>query len=184
MWRQATGDVDRLARTDARQSEARQAVTPDGAPREASAAPPTVPPPAAAAPARRGGRAGSPPPPGLLPELRHGAQPGLDKRTAARLRRGQLPVEGRIDLHGLTRDEAGRALADFLADSRDAERRCVLVITGKGLGPNGSVGVLRAAVPGWLNEAGNRHHVLAFHHAQPRDGGEGALYILLKRDRK
>jgi DNA-nicking Smr family endonuclease len=119
-----------------------------------------------------------------LPELRHDAQPGLDKRTAARLRRGQLPIEARIDLHGLTQDEADRALTAFLAASRGAGRRCVLAITGKGLGPDGSVGVLRAAVPGWLNRVGNRRHVLAFRHAQPRDGGEGALYILLKRNPK
>ena len=118
-----------------------------------------------------------------LPELRHDAQPGLDKRTAARLRRGQLPVEGRIDLHGLTQDEAHRALSAFLDASLAAGRRCVLVITGKGLGPDGSVGVLRAAVPRWLNEAGIRRHVLAFQQAQPRDGGGGALYVLLKRSR-
>ena len=168
LWREVTEDVGRLAENDAREAEA-----PDKAPREKNAPPPTNP-----RPAVRANRVPAP-----LPELRHDVQPGLDKRTAARLRRGQLPVEGRIDLHGLTQDEAHRALTAFLAASRDAGRRCVLVITGKGLGPDGSVGVLRAAVPRWLNEASNRRHVFAFRQAVPRDGGEGALYILLKRQR-
>ena len=172
LWREVTGDVGRLAETDAREAEA-----PDKAPREKNAQPPTNP-----RPAVRTNRAPAPVS-APLPELRHDAQPGLDKRTAARLRRGQLPVEGRIDLHGLTQDEAYRALTAFLAASRDAGRRCVLVITGKGLGPDGSVGVLRATVPRWLNEASNRRHVFAFRQAVPRDGGEGALYILLKRQR-
>ena len=118
-----------------------------------------------------------------FPDLRHGTAPGVDKRTAQRLRRGQLPIEGRIDLHGLTQAEAHRALAAFLAGSREAGRRCVLVITGKGLGADGSVGVLRSAVPRWLNEAANRAHVLAYAYATPRDGGEGALNVLLRRTR-
>ncbi len=165
LWREVTGDVGRLVETDAQAS----------APLEESAAPPTRPRPAA-----RGNRV---PPPTPLPELRHDAQPGLDKRTAERLKRGQLRLDGRIDLHGMTQNEAHPALSDFLAASRDSGRRCVLVITGKGLRPDGSVGVLRASVPRWLNEANNRRHVLAFHQAAPRDGGGGALYVLLKRAR-
>ena len=94
-----------------------------------------------------------------------------------------MPIEGRIDLHGLTQAEAYRALAAFFAGCREAGRRCVLVITGKGLGADGSVGVLRSAVPRWLNEAANRVHVLAYAYATPRDGGEGALYVLLRRTR-
>jgi DNA-nicking Smr family endonuclease len=171
LWREVTGDVSHLAETDAREAE-----TPDKAPRKKYASAPTSP-----GPAVRANRALASAP---MLELRHDAQPGLDKRTAARLRRGQLPVEGRLDLHGLTQNEAHRALTAFLAASRDAGRRCVLVITGKGLGPDGSVGVLRAAVPRWLNEASNRRHVFAFRQAVPRDGGEGALYVLLKRQRR
>ena len=172
LWREVTGDVSHLAETDTREAE-----TPDKAPRETNIPPaPTNP-----GPAVRANRVLASAP---MLELRHDAQPGLDKRTAARLRRGQLPVEGRLDLHGLTQNEAHRALTAFLAASRDAGRRCVLVITGKGLGPDGSVGVLRAAVPRWLNEASNRRHVFAFRQAVPRDGGEGALYVLLKRQRR
>ena len=115
-----------------------------------------------------------------LPTLAPGTVDGVDKRTAARLKRGQLPLEGRLDLHGLTQAEAHRELDDFLAAAQDGGRRCVLVITGKGRGAEGG-GVLRAAVPRWLNEPGQRQRVVAFCHATPKDGGEGALYVLLRR---
>lgn len=118
------------------------------------------------------------------PELGHGVAPGLDKRTVAKLRRGQIPVQGEIDLHGRTQDEAHRALEAFLTRSQAAGRRCVLVITGKGLRADGAGGVLRNAVPRWMNEAPNRERVLAFSHAIPADGGEGALYVLLRRIRR
>ena len=134
------------------------------------------------------------PPPAALPELAPGDAVGLDKRTAARLRRGQLPIEARIDLHGQTQEEAHRALDAFIAGSHAAGRRCVLVITGKGARPAASDdadgvmpdrnrGVLRGAVPRWLNEAPLRPLVLGFAQAQPADGGAGALYVLLKRKR-
>ena len=83
-----------------------------------------------------------------------------------------------MDLHGMTQDQAHRALNAFLQASQDAGRRTVLVITGKGAGGEG---VLRAAVPRWLNEGAARGMVHAFSHAAPKDGGEGALYIMLKR---
>ncbi|HIJ42922.1 MAG: Smr/MutS family protein [Rhodospirillales bacterium] len=118
------------------------------------------------------------PPP---PELAAGGASGVDKRTAARLKRGQLPIEASIDLHGMTQDEAHRALAAFLEGAQTASRRAVRVITGKGLRPGGGIGVLRAAVPRWLNEAPNRRRLLAFSQARPKDGGEGALYVLLKK---
>jgi DNA-nicking Smr family endonuclease len=113
--------------------------------------------------------------------------PGLDKASAERLKRGQYPIEARIDLHGLTQDDAHGALGDFIAASARTGRRCVLVITGKGLRrigddrSGGEIGVLRNAVPRWLNEAPNRARILAFATAQPRDGGGGAFYVLLRR---
>ena len=122
-------------------------------------------------------------PPPDLPVLDRGIAAGVDKRTATRLRRGQIPIEGRIDLHGLTQEDAYRALSAFLAGSQEAGRRCVLVITGKGLRPDGRVGVIRASLPHWLNQPHNRPRVLAFAGAAPRDGGEGALYVLLRRRR-
>lgn len=129
----------------------------------------------------------APPPPVRLPEIAHGDVAGVDKRTAQRMRRGQLAIEARIDLHGMTEADAHGALSAFLSGAQAAGRRCVLVVTGKGArggeGDGRGTGVLRRNVPRWLNQAPNRARVLAFSHAQPRDGGEGALYVLLKRRR-
>ncbi len=145
---------------------------------------PSPPRPAAPPPAARSRPAPpAPPPVPSLPEIGPGDRAGVDKRTAKRLKRGQLAVEARMDLHGLTQEEAHRALSAFVQGSQAAGRRCVLVITGKGLRPDGTVGVLRAAVPHWLNQPDLRERIVAFTHATPRDGGEGALYLLLKRKR-
>ena len=103
---------------------------------------------------------------------------GLDRASAERLKRGRYPVEARLDLHGMTQAEAHRALAGFVGGSRAVGRRCVLVITGHG---RVSGGILKAAVPRWLNEPDLRRHVLAITPAQPRDGGAGALYLLLRK---
>jgi DNA-nicking Smr family endonuclease len=118
-----------------------------------------------------------------LPTLSsHGRAAGLDKATAEKLRRGLLPVEARLDLHGHTQEAAHRALAAFVVRAAGEGKRCLLVITGKGNAP-GSEGVLRRSAPLWLNEAPLRAHILAFAEAQARHGGGGALYILLKRQR-
>ena len=93
-----------------------------------------------------------------------------------------MPIEETIDLHGLTQRQAMRALGDFLAAAQEAGRRCVLVITGKG-DTKDEGGVLRAMLPQWLNEPANRARILAFEVAQPKHGGAGALYVLLKRKR-
>jgi DNA-nicking Smr family endonuclease len=106
-----------------------------------------------------------------------GRAPGVDRRTAERLRRGQLPIEARLDLHGHTRESAHRVLSDFLAAAWDSGRRVVLIVTGKGQG------ILKDAVPRWLNEHPNRGRILIVAQAQPKDGGGGALYVLLRRRR-
>ncbi len=113
-------------------------------------------------------------------DLGHGGSEGLDRRQAERFRRGQLEIEGRLDLHGKTQEEARRALDAFLTRAAEAGKRCVLVITGKGR-PEG--GVLRAEVPRWLNSPENRARIVSFDYAQQRHGGHGALYVLLKRRR-
>jgi DNA-nicking Smr family endonuclease len=118
-----------------------------------------------------------------LPELNHEKQTGLDKSSAKKLKKGQHRIEGRIDLHGMTQEQAHRALNSFIDGSYAATKRCVLVITGKGLKSDGTVGVIRSAVPGWLNQSPNRERVIAFSYATPKDGGEGALYVMLKRKR-
>ena len=122
-----------------------------------------------------------------------GRLPGLDKRSALKLQRGQMTIEGRLDLHGMTQSEAYRMLDIFLTRAVKDAKRCVLVITGKGTArqdgadaivPDRSVGILRAVVPGWLGDATNRERVLAHQPAQLKDGGAGALYVLLKRQRR
>ena len=117
-----------------------------------------------------------------LSSIGHGDIDGLDRRTGQRFKRGQLPVEARLDLHGLTQAEAHRELHGFLSRQYMAGKRCVIVVTGKGVGKDGG-GVLRAAVPHWLNESPNREKVLAFEYARQKDGGAGALYVLMKRRR-
>ena len=113
-------------------------------------------------------------------EISHGRAGGIDRRSAIRLRRGRLPIEATLDLHGLTQRAAFDRLCDFIAGAESAGKRCVLVITGKGLS---SGGVLRDQVPRWLNLAPNRARVLAFDYARQHHGGAGALYVLLKRRR-
>ena len=120
------------------------------------------------------------PPSVAVPDISHGRAAGIDRRSAERLRRGRLSIEGRLDLHGMTQAAAVERLAEFIARAEVAGKRCVLVITGKGLA---SGGVLRDQVPRWLNLAPNRARVLAFDYAQQQHGGSGALYVLLKRRR-
>ena len=164
LWHRATHDTVRLGH--------RRARSPAAPPSRSPAPPqPSTPRPA---PVSK-----SAPPP---PELSHGRSAGLDKRSAERLKRGRLAVEATVDLHGLTQAEAHDRLDAFLEESVRQGRRCVLVITGKGMWREGA-GVLRQLVPRWLNERPNRARVLAFDHAQQRDGGAGALYVLLKRRR-
>jgi DNA-nicking Smr family endonuclease len=143
----------------------------------APAAPPKEP-----APGKPAAKKAPPPPPKPkpVPELAIGRLADMDKRLAERLRRGQLPIEGKLDLHGLTQEEAHNQLGGFIAVSQKQGRRCILVVTGKGLWREGA-GILRENVPRWLNERPNRARVLAIAQAQPQHGGTGALYILLKR---
>lgn len=117
----------------------------------------------------------------IAPPLERGKVAGVDKRQAERLKRGKTGIEGRIDLHGMTLENAHRRLTDFLEDAQDAGKRAVLVVTGKGV--REGTGVIRRQVPRWLNEPRLRPLVLAFEYAQPKDGGMGALYILLRRKR-
>jgi DNA-nicking Smr family endonuclease len=120
-------------------------------------------------------------------ELTHGLSHGIDRRQAARFRKGKLAIEGTIDLHGRTQQDAHDELLAFLKREHAAGKRSVLVVTGKGMTQGKTVpktGILRQAVPRWLNEPPFRALVLAFDYAEPRHGGEGALYVLVKRTRE
>ena len=123
---------------------------------------------------------------GTAPPRRRGdaaaAPNGTDKRTRQRLRRGQYPIQARIDLHGMTQEEARRALDRAVAGAWARGDRCLLVITGKGA-TRGASGVLRRMAPRWLAEQPNAGRALAVETALPRDGGDGALYVLIRRRR-
>lgn len=116
-----------------------------------------------------------------LPDLDPRILSGVDKRTAKRLKQGKIRIEARMDLHGKTQAQAHAALGSFIRLSYESGRRCVLVITGKGSVASGEGGILRQMTPRWLNEPRLRTHIIAISQAQQKDGGSGALYVLLKR---
>jgi len=102
---------------------------------------------------------------------------GVRVQVMRRLRRGLYPTEDELDLHGLTQTAARDSVADFIARSRDAGRRCVRVIHGKGYRSAARGAVLKIAVDLWLR----RHtDVMAFTSARAIDGGTGAVYVLLR----
>jgi DNA-nicking Smr family endonuclease len=122
------------------------------------------------------------------PTARGGA---LDRQTARRLERGLTAVEARLDLHGMRQREAHAALRKFLKWARSKDYRHVLVITGKGAEPDigrpfyaeDARGVLRAAVPHWLAAPDLAPLIVSYAEAPRRLGGEGALYVRLRKAR-
>ncbi|MER8483054.1 Smr/MutS family protein [Mesorhizobium sp. M1322] len=106
----------------------------------------------------------------------------LDEPTLEKLSKGRLPIEGRVDLHGLSQDEAYSLLFSFLHRAHAGGIRYVLVITGKGSSSGGD-GILRRAVPAWLSTPAFRPLVSSHDHAARNHGGSGALYVRLRRAR-
>ncbi len=96
------------------------------------------------------------------------------------LRRGVVPVDGRLDLHGLSAAQAKDKLHEFLRTMRTRGEKCVLVIHGKGERVPGG-GVMRGEIAAWLSQGRSREHVAAFASAVQSDGGEGAVYVALRR---
>lgn len=96
------------------------------------------------------------------------------------LRRGLLPIDARLDLHGMTANQAQEAIVGFLRTMRTRGERCVLVIHGKGERAPGA-GVLRGEIAAWLSQGKGREHVAAFATARDDHGGEGAVYVALRR---
>ena len=103
-------------------------------------------------------------------------RPGVREQVMRQLRRGAFPIEDELDLHGLNQAQARDSLAQFLSFNRDAGRRCVRIIHGKGTRSGSRGPILKLAVRAWLK----RHaDVVAFTSARPIDGGSGAMYVLL-----
>lgn len=164
LWRRAMEDARKLDRPDSRTEDPRAPATPRV---RAAPAQPVEPPRARA------------------PDPAPAVGAGLDRRTALRFRRGQMVIDGRLDLHGFTQRDAYGAVASFIADHAARGSRCLLIITGIGRrgGDGGAGGVLRREVPRWLQDRALAREVLATAQAQVRDGGAGALYVLLRRKR-
>jgi len=109
---------------------------------------------------------------------------GLDPRLVRRLRRGELAWQAHLDLHGMTAAEARPALERFLGDAVRDGHRCVLVVHGRGHNSKDQIPVLKEHLKSWLARGRLGRLVLAFTSARPHDGGAGALYVLLRRDRR
>ena len=113
----------------------------------------------------------------------------MDQKSFFKMRRGKLAPEARIDLHGMTLNQAHPALTQFILSGQRAGRRLVLVITGKGKGDgphpfaSRERGVLRRQVPQWLHASSLRHAILQVDQAHISHGGEGAYYVYLKKRR-
>ena len=117
-------------------------------------------------------------------EYVEGARVGLDPRLLSRLRRGEFAVQDHIDLHGMIQPDAKRALQEFVLKCVGKGMRTVLVVHGRGLGSPGGRPVLKHAAAQWLSHGEIGAHVHAFATAKAQDGGAGAMYVLLRRDRR
>jgi DNA-nicking Smr family endonuclease len=117
-------------------------------------------------------------------EYMHGHVNGLDPKIFNKLRAGAYSTEAHLDLHGMTSDEALMAVVDFIRRSYTMGKRHLLLVTGRGKNSPDGRGVLRDEVQLWLTREPLRRVVLAFVTAQPRDGGPGALYVLLRKFKK
>ena len=164
-------------RCEADQAAAKEAARAEGAGREeppVAAKSASLPKPAPAARPAKAARPDKPPP--LAP---------LGRRERSQLSRGRKEIDARLDLHGMTQTRAHRALLSFLQRASSDGLTFVLVITGKGraAGPESERGVLRRQVPEWLSLPEFRTLVVGFEEAHIGHGGEGALYVRVRRAR-
>jgi DNA-nicking Smr family endonuclease len=120
----------------------------------------------------------------LCEEYMHGYVRGLDSKIFQQLKAGRLSPEGHLDLHGQNADQALDSLLFFMRESYLAGRRVVLVIPGRGKNSPQGLSILRQELQTWLTREPLKRIVLAFCTAQPKDGGAGALYALLRKTKK
>ncbi|MCW8931339.1 MAG: Smr/MutS family protein [Gammaproteobacteria bacterium] len=105
------------------------------------------------------------------------ARTGLQFKTQKQLRQGKIIIDDHLDLHGLTIAEARETLLEFISFAQKQQTRCIRLVHGKGYRASTQKPVLKNKVNSWLRQ---HPDVLAFSSAQPKDGGTGALYIILK----
>jgi DNA-nicking Smr family endonuclease len=126
-------------------------------------------------------------PPAAVPRVAKPEAPPLaplGRRERSQLSRGRKEIDARLDLHGMTQTRAHRALSGFLQRAHSDGLTFVLIITGKGkMGAESERGVLRRQVPQWLSLPEFRSLVVGFEEAHVGHGGEGALYVRIRRSR-
>ena len=114
------------------------------------------------------------------PDILSFSRSGLQRNVLKKLRQGKQPIEHVLDLHGLTVAEARKELQEFLGECETIGLRNVIIVHGKGFRSKDKP-VIKPMVNRWLRAVDN---VLAFHSAQPKDGGNGAVYVLLKNQKQ
>ncbi len=123
-----------------------------------------------------------------LDKLDLGVMDNIDNNTAKKFKREEFRIEATLDLHGCTEDNAYELVFDFVKKAYIQDKRAILIITGKGYHKEEddifvSKGILKERVPQWLNSLELRPLILSYMHPSAKNGGEGALYILLRRKR-
>lgn len=109
---------------------------------------------------------------------------GIDQKIFRQLKAGQLSPEAHLDLHGLNAEQAYESLLMFMRDAYYQGKRCILLIPGRGINSPGGMPVLKQELKSWLTRDPLKRVVLGFSTAQPRHGGAGAIYVLLRQRRK
>lgn len=107
----------------------------------------------------------------------------IERPVHRKISKGRVSIDARLDLHGMAQQAAHWALYNFLADAHQQGLRHVLVITGKG-NSSGGQGVLKRAVPDWLAKSDFKMFVSGFRYAAQHHGGEGALYVRLRKKKQ
>ena len=105
----------------------------------------------------------------------------VDRRLLKRLKKGEYPIDAKLDLHFLKLPEAESATIKFIQQSFSISKRCLLIIHGRGLGSKDHVPILKENISYWITGSRAGQYILAFATARPEDGGDGAIYVLLKK---
>lgn len=109
---------------------------------------------------------------------------GMDQKIFRQLKAGQYSPEAHLDMHGLNAEQAQLATLAFMREQYHLGKRCVLLVPGRGINSPGGMSILKEEVKSWLTRDPLKRVVLAFCTAQPRHGGAGALYVLLRQRKK
>lgn len=117
-------------------------------------------------------------------EYLQGVVKGVNQKILNKLKRGEFSIEATLDLHGFTVDDARIVLLEFIRDSYIQNKRCLLLIPGRGINSPLGFGILKREVQGWLTREPLKRIVLAFCSALPCHGGAGAIYVLLRKYKK